>query len=140
VTFSPSINGTIVGSITVRNSSAVSTDIYNLKGIAVLPVRFSAPSLSFAAQTAGTTSTAQTVTMFNDENSTLTIGGIVASGQFTAVPSGTTPCGGRLPALGKCTFSVSFSPKTTGVISGVVTVNYGAGFSPAELKLSGTGQ
>jgi hypothetical protein len=140
VTFSPSVNGTIVGSVTVRNSSAVSTAIYNLTGVAVLPVRFSPASLNFAAQTVGTTSTTQTVTMFNDENSTLTIAGVVASGQFTAVPSGTSPCGGSLPALGNCTFSVSFSPAITGTISGVVTVNYGAGFSPVELKLNGTGQ
>ena len=138
VSFSPTINGVIKGAVTITDNSALNPQVYNLSGTAVLPVRFSPASLSFGTLNVGTTSAPQTVTLINAENAALTINSIVASGQFKVTPGMATPCGSNLPALGQCTFSVTFTPQAASSISGVVTVNYGGGFSPVELQLSGT--
>jgi hypothetical protein len=63
-----------------------------------------------------------------------------ASGDFTAVAGGGTPCGASLGAGASCTIHVSFSPTTTGTITGVATVTYSGGYNPQEVRLSGTGQ
>jgi hypothetical protein len=97
-------------------------------------------SLTFAAQAVGTTSAPQTVILTNNQTTTLAITGITASGQYTAVSVGTTPCGSSLSGNSACTFTVTFTPQATGSISGVVTVTHNAGYSPQEISLKGTGQ
>lgn len=140
VTFTPSINGTVKGSVAVSSSAPVTPQIYGLSGTAVLPVTFSPTSLTFAAQPVGTTSAPKTVTLTNNQNSVLSLTNIVASGDYSAAPDGTTPCGSTLAALGKCTFNVTFTPSFTGTVKGAVTVTHGAAGSPQVVGLSGTGQ
>lgn len=102
VTFSPTINGTITGSVAIANSSAVNPQIYNLSGTAVLPVRFSPTSITFAPQTVGTTSPPKTVTLYNAQNIAVGISGIVASGDYSVSTSVTNGCGSSVPAFGSC--------------------------------------
>jgi len=78
------------------------------------------------------------VTLTNHTAAAMSIA-FVASGDFSAAAGGGTPCGASLGAGASCTFVVTFSPTTTGAISGVVTVYYSAGYNPQEVKLSGTG-
>jgi ASPM-SPD-2-Hydin domain-containing protein/centrosomal CEP192-like protein len=142
VTFNPSINGTIKGSVAIANSTAVNPQIYNVSGAAVLPLSFSPASLTFAAQPLGSTSTAKTVTLTNNASTTMSIG-FVASGDYAAFPTGATPCGASLGAHAKCTIGVTFTPSATGAIKGVVTVTYSGvapSFSPQEMSLTGAGQ
>ncbi len=140
VTFNPSINGTIKGAVTITDNTTVSPQVYNVSGTAVLPLTFSPPSVTFAAQTVGTTSAPKTVTVTNNQNTLLNIA-FAASGQYTATPSGTIPCGSSLAGKAKCTFSVTFTPSAVGTIKGVVSFGYSGGnFSPVEMKLTGTGQ
>jgi Astacin (Peptidase family M12A)/Abnormal spindle-like microcephaly-assoc'd, ASPM-SPD-2-Hydin len=139
VTFSPTINGTVKGSVAVATDAPVTPQIYGLSGTAVFPVTLAPASLTFAAQTVGTTSAAQTITLTNNQNAVLSIS-FVASGQYAAVGGGTTPCGATVPALGKCTLSVTFTPAKTGSIKGAVTVTHGAANSPQVVGLTGTGQ
>jgi len=80
------------------------------------------------------------ITLTNHENVALTLSGLAASGDFSAVPGGATPCGGSVAAGASCTFEVSFTPSATGSIKGVVTVADGASNSPQTLKATGTGQ
>ena len=137
VTFSPSISLAIKGAVAIADNSAVSPQIYNLSGVGVLPLTFSVSSLSFAAQTVGTTSNpAKVVTVTNNLSTAVNIS-FAPSGDFSV----TNGCGGTLNGLGHCSFAVSFTPSRTGAIQGVVTVTYsGSSFSPQELKLTGTGQ
>jgi hypothetical protein len=62
-----------------------------------------------------------------------------ASADYTANPGSTTPCGANLPAKGKCTLAVTFTPSQNGSTNGAVTVTYNSSFSPQELGLSGSG-
>ena len=140
VTFAPTINGTVKGSVAVATSAPVTPQIYGLSGTAVLPVTLAPATLTFAAQTVGTTSAAQTVTITNNQTVALSLTSEVATGQYTAAPGGTTPCTGTVPALGKCTLAVTFTPASVGTIPGAVTVTHGAGNSPQVVGLTGKGQ
>jgi len=140
VTFAPSINGTIKGAITIANSTTVSPQVYNLSGTGVLPLTFSPASITFAGRPVGTTSPPVTVSLKNNQSTALTIT-FATSGQYKAVPSGTSPCGASLAGSATCTLSVTFTPAAAGSIKGVSTFAYtGGSFSPIEMKLTGTGQ
>lgn len=139
VTFSPSIAGVIKGAVAITDDSPVSPQVYNLSGTGVLAVRFAPASLTFPPTPVGSTSSPQTVTMTNNQSIALDSISIVASGQYAAVPSGSTPCGNTLAAHAQCTFDVTFTPSATGTIPGVVTVTHDASGSPQEVSLTGTG-
>ena len=140
VTFTPTVSGTVKGAAVITDTGSVSQQVLNLTGTAVLPVSFAPTTLTFAAQTVGTTSASQTVTMANNQSTTLTISSILGSGDFIAVAGGTTPCGATLGAKKKCTFVVSFKPSEVGTIQGAATVTHDAPNNPQIVGLTGTGQ
>lgn len=140
VTFTPTDTGSLKGSVAIASSGgAVSPQIIGLSGTGEIPVVLAPTSLTFATQAVGTTSAPQTVTLTNNSGTTLTLNSIVASGDFTAAPSGATPCGATVAAAATCTFSVTFTPHATGAISGAATVTHNAPLGPAVIKLTGTG-
>jgi hypothetical protein len=139
VTFVPSNTGSINGAVAIRNNTAVSPQMLDVTGTAILPLTIAPASLSFGTFTVGTTSGPATVTLTNHLAASTSIT-YSASGDFHAVAGGGSPCGASLGAGASCTFVVTFSPTTTGSVSGVATVTNTGGFSPREVKLSGIGQ
>jgi hypothetical protein len=140
VSFDPSNTGSIKGAVAIATSGAGSPQIVGLSGTGAIPVTLAPTSLTFAAQTVGTTSAPQTVTLTNNSGATLNISSIAASGDYTAAPSGGTPCGASVAAAATCTFSVTFTPNVKGSISGAATIGESAPLGPAVMKLTGTGQ
>jgi hypothetical protein len=140
VTFTPSDTGSTKGAVAVATSGPGSPQIVGATGTGAIPVVLGPTSLAFSAQAVGTTSAPKTVTLTNNSGATLTISSIVASGDFNAAPSGSSPCGATLAAAANCTFSVTFTPNAKGSISGAATVNESAPLSPGVIKLTGTGQ
>jgi hypothetical protein len=140
VTFTPSNTGAIKGAVAIATSGAGSPQIVGLSGTGAIPVTLSPTSLTFAAQTVGTTSAPKTVTLINNSGATLSISSLVASGDFTAAPSGGTPCSATVASAATCTFSVTFTPNVKGAITGAATVTESAPLGPAVIKLTGTGQ
>jgi Abnormal spindle-like microcephaly-assoc'd, ASPM-SPD-2-Hydin len=140
VAFTPQATGVTIGTISVANSGAINPLLYDVSGTGVNVVSFSPASLTFLAQTVGTTSAPKTVTLFNNQSVALNIASIVASGDYSAVPGGTNPCGTAVAANSSCTFVVSFSPTKTGTIKGVVTITDDAPTSPQVFPLTGKGQ
>ncbi len=140
VTFTPSDTGSIKGAVAIASSGgAVTTQIVGLSGTGEIPVTLVPTSLTFASQAIGTTSAPKSVTLTNNSGAAVTISSIAASGDFTAAPSGTAPCGATVAAAATCTFSVTFSPNVTGAINGAATVMHNAPLGPAVIKLTGTG-
>jgi hypothetical protein len=94
-------------------------------------------NLTFGAQTVGTTSSPQTVTLTNNGTNaySLTIGSIVASGDFAQ----TNTCGTAVAAGGQCTITVTFTPLASGSRNGNVTVNDNASGTPHSITITGTG-
>jgi Abnormal spindle-like microcephaly-assoc'd, ASPM-SPD-2-Hydin len=94
--------------------------------------------LSFGTVAVGNTSPAKTVTISNHLAQALNLG-FTTSGDYSAVGSGTTPCGSTLKANSRCTLSVTFSPTVNGSIQGALTITGNAAFSPQLVSLSGSG-
>ena len=140
VTFTPTLAGKIVGAAVITDTAPVNQQVFNLQGTAILPVSFSPTALTFVDQTVGTTSSPQTVTMTNNQTSFLTINGISGSGDYMAVPGGTSPCGSSLAPHGHCTFTVTFTPSAVGIVKGAATVTHNAAFNPQMVTLTGTGK
>jgi hypothetical protein len=136
VTFTPNANGTLQGSISVSDNAPGSPQALSLTGTGVSPaVTFSPTSLTFPDQTILTTSPAQNVTLTNTGLGILTIGSITASDPFNQANT----CGTTLNPSASCTISVTFKPKTKGILKGTVSLADNAPGSPQTLPLTGTG-
>jgi len=123
----------------ISDNASIGQQVVNLTGTAVLPVTIAPASLTFASQTVGTTSTAQTLTLTNNSTSALSLSSFAGSADFSVVAGGTTPCSTSLAAGAKCTLSVTFTPGRTGSLQGAATITDGASTSPQVVKLTGTG-
>ena len=139
VSFTPTATGVRTGVLTITSNAPSSQDMVNLTGTgsaAPVPVVSLAPtSLTFVAQTVGTTSAAQPATLTNTGTATLNIGSIAASGDYAF----TTTCAASVAPSGSCSFSVTFTPIVAGTRTGSITIPDDASGSPHVLSLTGTG-
>lgn len=139
VTVSPTVAGSMLGSLTFSDDQVVSPQVFDISATGVWPATLSPTSLTFSLQAVGTTSSSQTVTLTNNQTTPLTINGIVASGDYLITTASTHPCPvGAVAAKATCNIGVAFSPTAPGTINGAVTVSYGAPASPQEVSLTGT--
>jgi len=145
VTFTPHYNGAINGALTLTYNAGFSPVEVPLSGSgtggAVAPLTFTPTSLSFASQLTGTSSAAKVVTVTNSSAGSVTIKSISASGDYSAVASGATPCsnGLALAATHTCTFSVTFKPSVNGTIPGAAWIADSSTQSPQVLPVTGKG-
>jgi hypothetical protein len=99
----------------------------------------SAASLSFGSQTVGTTSAAQTVTLSNTGNATLSITSIAVTGTNASDFAQTNTCGSSVTAGAKCTIAVLFTPSALGTRTAALSISDNASGSPQTVPLSGAG-
>jgi len=99
-------------------------------------VTVSPARLTFASGPVGTRSAAQTVTLTNHQNTSLTVSAAVATGDFAVVSN---TCGSSLSPGRSCTVGVTFTPTAVGVRTGTLTLPYRASGSPSVIPLSGAG-
>jgi hypothetical protein len=92
-------------------------------------------SLTFGNQLVQTPSAQQTITLSNTGGAALTVSSIAASGDFSQANN----CGGSVAAGASCAISVTFTPTTTGVRAGAITITDNASTSPQTVSLTGTG-
>jgi FG-GAP-like repeat/Abnormal spindle-like microcephaly-assoc'd, ASPM-SPD-2-Hydin len=98
-------------------------------------------TLTFAAQTVGTTSAAQAITLTDASGTTaLKITGIAITGTNTTDFAETNNCGTSVAQKKSCTISVTFTPTATGTRTANVSVTDNGGSSPQTVPLTGTGQ
>jgi hypothetical protein len=138
VTFTPTVIGSMPGTITVNDTSVGAPHIATLTGNGQYPVSLSA-DLAFGTVDVGSSSAPQTITFTNNQSQGLTFT-YATSGDYSAVGSGTNPCGSSLAAKAQCTLAVTFTPTFNGLIRGALTINYNAAGSPATRSFTGTGQ
>jgi uncharacterized repeat protein (TIGR01451 family) len=135
VTFTPSQAGTISGTLTITDSGVGSPRVVGLSGTGVAAVASINPLLlTFLDQPVSTTSGAQMVTVTNTGGTALLISSIVVAGNFAQ----TNNCGGMVAPGASCVISVTFTPTTTGVLTGTVTLTTNAAGSPHVINLTGT--
>jgi len=136
VTFTATATGRRRGTLTMRDNANNSPQTASLTGTGVAAtasINISPTSLTFPAQTVGTTSSAQPITLTNTGTSSFTLSSISISGNFAR----TTTCGSSLGAGASCSISVTFTPTATGTRTG--TVSFTAGSSAKTVSLTGTG-
>jgi hypothetical protein len=138
ITFTPTTKGLRTGTATVVVSDSATPLVGTLQGMGVSAGvgTLSTGTLTFAEQTVGTTSSAQTLTLTNTGTGILTFGTISASTQFVQ----THTCTNTLAAGASCTISVRFAPTLQGILEGTLTVQDDGAGSPHTVALSGIGQ
>jgi len=99
-------------------------------------VSFSTNSLSFGNQVIGTTSNAQPVTLTNAGNTCFQFSNVQITGDFS---QGNNCAAAGLLGGSSCTYSVSFSPSTTGPRSGGLSVSGSDGVTNSSLSASLSG-
>jgi len=137
INFTPSISGSLTGSLAISDSAPDSPQTVALSGTGSLPLTISPATLAFGTATVGHTTAAKTVTLTNNESSTLSFS-FSASGNYAVSSTGTT-CAASLASKAKCNIAVTFTPTANGSINGALAITDAAGFSPQLVGLSGTG-
>ena len=136
VTFTPTALGQRTGSLVIIDDAVDSPQSVSLDGTGIgASVSLSANSLNFSSTPVQSSSAAQSLTITNQGNSSLTINNIQVSGDF----SQTNNCAGTLAANASCTVNVVFSPVASGSRAGTLSVSDSAAGSPQTVALSGTG-
>jgi hypothetical protein len=136
VTFKPTAAGTRTGVVTITDNASPTAQTVSLTGTGTAPVVTLSPtSLTFPAQKLGTSSSAQSVTLRNTGNASLTITSIKVSGNF----SETNTCGSFVAASASCTLSVTFKPTAIGTRTGTLTITDNANPATQTVSLTGTG-
>ena len=113
---------TILASAELYNSSAATGPVASL----------SPAALTFASQSVGTTSGAQTITLSNTGTAALTITSVSVTGTNAGDFAETNTCPASLAASANCTISVTFKPTATGARSASVKRGGQCSREPAE--------
>ncbi len=136
ITFSPASYGTYRENLNFSGTFPGSPAQYTVTGTGQDTLAILAPtSLSFGNQLINTSSNAQSITLVNTANTTVTISSIQATGDF----SQTNNCGSSVAVGSYCSISVIFSPSATGARSGSLTVSSNTRVAISPATLSGTG-
>jgi len=146
IAFTPTASGIRNGSFAITDSVGTQTASLSGTGAAAATDTLTPLTLTFAAQTVGTTSASQMVTMTNTGDVALTlIAASITGGDFTAVNG----CGSSLAAHSSCSVSVAYVPRSTGANTGTLSiadVNHtqtvalsGSGLAPAGVSLTPLG-
>jgi hypothetical protein len=142
--FSPTATGNFTGSVTVVDNAAGSPQTASLTGTGTAvpaPIATLSPTtVTFPVTTVGTTSSAQTLTLSNTGNATLTISNVSLGGTNPSEFADTSACGSTLAAGASCTITVTFTPDAASSFTATLSVTDNAASSPQTATLNGTGQ
>jgi hypothetical protein len=126
--------------VSISDNASGSPQSISLSGTgAAATVSLSPTSLTFASQSVGTTSAAQSVTLSNTGNAALNITSLAITGSNAGDFAQINTCGGSVAAGGTCTISVTFDPTASGSRTASVGITDNASGSPQSISLSGTG-
>jgi len=102
------------------------------------PVTLAPNGLYFSAQSVGSSSTAQNVTLTNLQSVPLNIGSIVASSS-SYLESDNCLSGSPIAPGGSCNIGITFKPTTSGALNGQLTVTDDAPNGSQIVNMTGTG-
>ncbi|MGA2807671.1 MAG: choice-of-anchor D domain-containing protein [Terracidiphilus sp.] len=139
VTFTPTTSGLLSGSLSIQTSVSTTAQTVALSGTGYTlgpNVSLSPSLLAFAAQTVGTASVAQQVTLTNSGTSALAISKISLTGNFAQ----SNNCGSSVAPGASCAILVTFTPTAAGTCTGTLSVTDNATDSPESVSLKGPGQ
>jgi len=140
--FKPTAAGSRSAAVNITDNAAGSPQSITLTGtgLGVPAVTLGSSKLTFASQTIGITTAAQSVTLTNSGTGPLTIASIAIGGADKGDFAQTNTCGASLAAAAHCSISVTFKPTAAGSRSAAVNITDNAAGSPQSVALSGTGK
>jgi hypothetical protein len=138
VTFTPTATGSRAGTLTITDSAATSPNVVSLTGAGVTPgqLSVSSSSIAFGSVAVDQIST-QPVGVTNVGGTSVTISSASTSGAGFGIAGLSLPM--VIEPQQSTTFSVSFSPSSTGADSGDVYLTNDGTVSPLTIPLTGTG-
>jgi hypothetical protein len=138
-TFTPKVQGTITGTVSVNDSASSKPQVVELLGTGTV-VKFAPSQLTFAKQKVGTKSAPQIIQLTNTGRTSLKFQNFIYIGGNNSNDfSETNNCGHSLKAGASCNITVTFTPQRVGAGSALVEVPDNAGGSPQTAALTGTG-
>ncbi len=132
VTFTPSASGARTGTLSLPVGASTLSVALAGSGLAA-QVSPSTDTLSFGTLVVGDSSTVRSVVFSNDGGEAAALGAPSTSGDYSA----TTDCTSSLAPSESCSVSVTFTPTTTGVRAGTLSLSVNG--NPVTVTLSGTG-
>jgi trimeric autotransporter adhesin len=139
VTFRPTAVGTRTASVSIADNAPGTPHTVSLSGTGT-GVSVTPTSLTFATQTVGTTSAAQTVTVRNVDTTILTGISVSDTGTNAGDFNQTTTCGTSLSVGSSCTISVTFRPTARFTRTASLRVSDSDPTSPQQVSLTGNGR
>jgi len=139
VAFSPTASGSVTGTVTMKSNATNATHTIALGGTGTTATRtisLATTSLNFGNEILGGSIPLE-VAAKNTGNSSLIISQVNVTGSGFSVTSGIS--GTTISAGQTANLNVVFAPKTTGSVSGTVTLISNATNSPNSVAVSGTG-
>ncbi len=143
VTFTPSFQAPDPGSVVITDDSSAGPTTVLLSGTGAGPVFVLPFEIFFDGQAPGTTSPAQTATLFNTNADTaVTFGGVTFVGNAASdFAIANNQCGTSVNAASNCTLGVTFKPSTTvlGPRTADLTIASNGAGAPYVSHLTGNG-
>src|SRR5579884_179817 len=139
----PTAAGSITGSVNAKDEFGNVTQLY-LSGSdsgqpVTSPVSFSPASLTWGKVNVGQTSGSKTITVTNNQSSSLAISYITTGPDFIQTGSTCPLAPSTVPAGGSCTISIAFRPATAGAKTELLSLTDNASGSPHSALLNATG-
>ena len=138
VTFTPTQDGPLTGTVTVPSDAQSSPDTVALSGTGIEPQPFLGlpSSVAFGSQGLGRP-VAKTFTVTNTGSADLHVSSTSAGGDYSV--STDTCTGASVAPNATCTIGVTFTPSVKGTDNGTLTIASDAASSPDHVPLTGTG-
>ena len=111
-------------------------DILKIAPTNAAAAALSTASLTFPAQSVGTPSASQAVTIVDLGSASLTVSNATATGDFSVQDGCTSPVA---PAGGTCALQLTFTPTALGTRTGTLTIADSSAGSPRTVQLTGSG-
>jgi hypothetical protein len=138
VTFTPKGINKRTATLTITDSAPGGSQSVSVTGVGT-SASFAPTSLTFGAQSVGTSSAPQTITLTNEATTTMTISSVGVTGTNSGDFTQNNTCGTEIKGEGNCTITVTFTPTASGIRSAAITVKDNAGGSSQSVPLTGTG-
>jgi hypothetical protein len=140
IDFAPQSGGARAANLTFNDNASGSPQTIALSGTSDAPqIQLSGMSLTFGAQSVGTTSATQTITVSNPGTAALGFNGsIIATGANAGDFNVTNNCPPSLGVGVSCGITVTFKPTAAGNRTAAISIADNAPGSPQTIALSGT--
>jgi len=136
--FQPVTPGNVGGLISISDSASSKPQVIELRGGGTV-VAVSPTQLTFPAQTVGTKSAPQKLTVTNTGSTAVDITSVKLAGRNPDDFPTQNNCSAQIAPGGSCTLSVSFTPTAKGARRAAAEINDDGGANPQGAQLNGTG-